>query len=173
MSSLLLTRLMAVAAISGFALIVGCSDQSAPPKQPSEVELQAKAIIDTTFAGNAEDWFAVEKVGGKLRLVQLHHPRMSMSRQSVSETEQMNGLTERAVLTVTWRQYRCFEGSWSEWTVGSGVNDLAVALMGALLADWGMRLEKKNGSWTVRHSAGHDFEHDHDLLVRMMRQVPQ
>jgi hypothetical protein len=173
MRYILLIRLVAIAALAGFALTAGCGDQPATPKQPTELELQATAIIDTTFVGNAEDWFAVEKVGGKLRLAQLHHPKMSMSRQSVSETEQMNGLTERAILTVNCRQYRYFEGSWSEWKAGSGENDVAVALLGPLLADWGMRLEKKNGTWAIRHSAGHDFEHDHDLLLRMMGQVPR
>jgi hypothetical protein len=135
------------------------------------VDLQAKAILDATFAGNAEDWFAVEKTGGKLRLVQLHHPRMSLRELSVSETERMNGLSERANVTVSCRQYRWFDGTWSEWQTGSGSNGLLAGLMGGLLADWGTRLEKKNGQWTFRHSAGRDFQRDRDLLLRMMRQT--
>jgi hypothetical protein len=169
MSHPILTRLAVVAALTGLILTAGCSDQ---PRQPSEVELQAKAILDATFAGNAEDWFAVEKIGGKLRLMQLHHPKMSLGRQGISETERMNGLSERVSLTVTCRQYRWYDGNWSEWKEGIGANSFAAALMGSLLSEWGMKLEKKNGQWTPRRISGaHDFQSDRALLLRMMQQA--
>lgn len=152
------------------ALAAGCSQE---PKQPSEVELQARAIIDETFAGNAENWFAVEKNGGRLRLVELHGPQMSLHKQGVSETERMNGLSERDKLTVTCRQYRWFDGTWSEWKTGTGENELAAAVFRDLVADWGVRLEKKNGQWTAsRAAATHDFQRDRGLLLQMMRQAP-
>jgi len=168
MRSATLRHIAVIAALAGMLLAGGCTDQ---PRQPSEVELQAKAILGATFGGNTDDWFAVQNYGGKLRLVQLHHPASSLSRQSVTETEQMNGLTERANLTVNCRQIRWYDGAWSEWQPGSGSNGLLSGLMPGLLADWGTRLEKKNGQWTFRHSAGHDFQRDRASLARMMHQA--
>lgn len=168
MNHVTLKRSAVIAAL--LALAAGCSQE---PKQPSEVELQARAIIDETFVGNAENWFAVEKVGGKVRLVELHGPQMSLHEQSVSETERMNGFTERAKLTVTCRQYRWFDGTWSEWRPGTGENALVGAVFSVVMADWGMRLEKKNGQWTATQAAAtHNFQRDRDLLVRIMRQAP-
>jgi hypothetical protein len=170
MSHIILKRSAVVAALLGLILAAGCSQQ---PKQPSEVELQARAILNETFAGDAENWFAVEKTGGKLRLVELHGPQMSLHEQSISETERMNGVSVRAKLTVTCRQYRWFEGTWSEWRPGMGENALVGALFSVLAADWGMRLEKKNGQWTATEAgATHNFQRDRELLVRMMRQAP-
>ncbi len=158
--------------LTSLLVLLGCSQQS---KQPSEVEQQAAAILNQTFAGDSEYWFAVDTVAGKPRLTQLHRPRMSLQPVPISETDRMNGVTDRAVLSVHCSQYRWFDGKWSEWKAGTGENALVSTLMGNLLADWGVRLEKKNGQWTTQPSAtiAHHFQSDHALLARMMSQTPR
>jgi hypothetical protein len=159
------------AGLLGLVVATGCRQQ---PRQPSEVEAQATAILNETFAGDTENWFAVEKIGGGLRLTELHHPKMSLIGQNVSETDRMNGVSERAKLVVTCTQFRWFDGGWSEWKGGTGGNGLIGEMMTVLVADWGVRLEKKNGQWTAQPAAAsHNFQRDRALLARMLSQTPR
>ena len=162
---------LVVAAFVGLIIGAGCRQQ---PRQPSEIEAHATAILSETFVGDAENWYAIEKVGGKSRLTELHHPKMSLIEQNVSETDRMNGVSERAKLVVTCTQFRWFDGSWSEWKAGTGGNGLIGEMMTVLVADWGVRLEKKNGQWTSQPAAAaHNFQRDRALLARMMSEAPR
>jgi len=161
------------AAIAVFFLAAGCSQE---PKQPSELEQQVQAIINETFAGNTENWFAVDSSWGKTRLVELHGPAMSWREENVSETERMNGVELKAVVWVNCRQFRSFDGKWSEWQQGAGATQgmgaVLLEAMGPLTAHWSAHLQKKNGQWTVNSGgAGGQFRRDRGLLRQLMQQA--
>jgi len=167
----LLSRIISVVALAAALSVAGCRDQPAQPRPLSEAEIQAQAVFGATFAGGKDDWFALERSGGKLRVAQLRHPTTTFRRQDVTATEQVNGLTEWADLTVSCRQIRWNDGAWSEWQPGSGDPGLIGALAGGRSVDWDMHFEKKNGHWTYRHTAGYDFVRDRPLLAKMIKEA--
>ena len=152
-------------------LAFGCSEKS---REPSEAQVQANALINETFGGNSESWFAAEKFAGKIRLIQLRHPRPSLVEQNISDTQRLNGVTVLAVLSVTCEQQRTWDGAWSEWHegMGGGAKELVIAMTSGLLADWCIHLEKKNGVWSTHNSTPfHDFQQNKSLLQSLLQKA--
>ncbi len=152
-------------------LAFGCSEKS---REPSEAQVQANAIINETFVGNSESWLAAEKFAGKIRLVQLRHPRPSLVEQNISDTQRLNGVTVLAVLSVTCEQQRTWDGAWSEWHegMGGGAKELVIAMTSGLLADWSIHLEKKNGVWSAQNRTTiHNFQQDKSLLQSLIQKA--
>lgn len=166
--------LLVVAAIAVLIESAGCSRKA---RRPTETELMVRQVLNETFTGNAEDWFAVEKAYGRLRLVELHGPTLGWRPEDVSETDRMNGITAKAEMWVNCRQVRRYDGHWSEWqqAAGStgGVGRLLLSAMGPLTAQWSAHLQKKNGRWTISFGgAGAQYQRDHALLVGMLTRTP-
>jgi hypothetical protein len=162
--------LMSLGAL-GLLVASGCSEKS---KEPSEAQAQANALVDETFIGDRESWFAAERFAGKIRLIQLRHPRPSLVEQSVTETQRLNGITEIAVLSLTWEQQRTWDEKWSEWQagMGGGAKERIIALSSGLLADWSLHLEKKDGIWSTRNRTPiHDFQQNKSLLQSLMQKA--
>ena len=136
-----------------------------------------RQVLNETFVGDSENWFAVEKSSGKVHLVELHRPSMGWREDGVSETEQMNGITVKAAVWVNCRQYRSYDGHWSEWHQGAGatggVGGLLLEAMGPLVGQWSAHLQKKNAQWTVSFGGlGSQYQRDRNLLLRMVQETP-
>jgi hypothetical protein len=173
MTAAFASRQAALMSLGALCLLLasGCSEKS---KEPSEAQVQANALINETFVGNHESWFAAEKFAGKIRLIQLRHPRPSLVEQSVTDTQRLNGVTVLAVLSLTCEQQRTWDGAWSEWKegMGGGAKGLVVAMTSGLLADWSIHLEKKNGTWSARNSTPfHDFQQNKSLLQSLLQKA--
>jgi hypothetical protein len=152
-------------------LASGCAEK---PREPSEAQAQANALIIETFVGNHESWFAAEKFAGKIRLIQLRHPRPSLVEQSVTDTQRLNGITAIIVISLTWEQQRTWDGAWSEWHkgMGGGAKELSIARSSGLLADWSLHVEKKDGGWSVRNRTPiHDFQQNKSLLQSLLQKA--
>jgi hypothetical protein len=152
-------------------LASGCSEKS---KEPSEAQVQANALINETFVGNHESWFAAEKFAGKIRLIQLRHPRPSLVEQSVTDTQRLNGITAIIVISLTWEQQRTWDEKWSEWHegMGGGAKERIIARSSGLLADWSIHSEKKNGIWSARNRTPlHAFQQNKSLLQSLIQKA--
>src|ERR1035438_1708975 len=159
---------------SGVALCLGACSKEA--SQPSEGESQANALLKETFTGSKDYWFAVEKLGGSERygLVQLHNPQISFSAVGVSETDRMNGISERCRLVVECDQSRSWNGQWSVWkddTAGKArfLNAITPSLG---VGYWVIQFEKLNDEWHSRNSFPvHNLVQDQEMLDALMRKA--
>lgn len=167
--------------ITAMAVMIGsagCGRRSRTARPSTETELMVRQVLSETFAGNAESWFAVEKTSGRLRLVELHGPTMGWRVDDVSETERMNGVTEKAAVWVNCRQFRRYDGRWSEWQQGTGaargVGGLLLGAMGPLAAQWSAHLQKKHGRWVVTFGgAGSQYQRNRAVLLRILKETPR
>jgi hypothetical protein len=159
---------------SGVALCLGaCSKEET---QPSEGESQANALLKETFTGSKDYWFAVEKLSGSEHygLVQLHNPKISFSAGSVTETDRMNGITERCRLVVECDQSRSWDGKWSIWkddTAGRAqfLNMITPSLG---VGFWVIQFEKRNDEWHSRNSFPiHNLVQDQEMRDALMRKA--
>jgi hypothetical protein len=140
------------------------------PAQPSEAQLQANGVLNATFRGNTEFWFGVEEFGGRHYLREFHNPKSTLLAKAVTDTDRMNGISQRFVLSVTFEQYRTWDGAWSEWKAGTagGSKDLINAMVGGLFGYWVISFEKKNDQWDQRIVNGRHFLSDRQLLATLM-----
>ena len=163
---------------SFFCLLIACAyfASAGCSRKPSEGQLQSAFLIQQTFKSVAGDYFAAEKTLGtkKLRLVQFHKPRTSVLARPVTDTDRMNGVSDRCTLTLTCEQFHCWDSSWTEWQQGSGGGgkDIINALVGGAFGYWSIVLEKKNGQWTARNMIPiHDFLADQAQLSSLMQRA--
>jgi len=146
-----------------------CSRQIVPP---SEGEEQARALLAQTFSGSKEYWFAVEKPLGfeKCRLVQLHNPQISFSTLGVTETDQMNGITERCRLVVECDQSRSWDGVWSYWKDDTAGKAQILNFIGPGVGYWVIRFEKVDGEWHSKNTFPvHNLVQNQSLRKTLMR----
>jgi len=139
--------------------------------------LHANSILNQTFIASRDgDWFALEKVQGprKFRMVQFHRPSISLLAQPVSDTDRMNGISERCVLTLMSEQYRYWSVEWTEWKPGSskGGGEFINSIVGGAFGYWTLSMERKKGQWIVRNKIPiHDFKEDKTLLKSFLKEA--
>ena len=158
-------------AFTAVAALFGCAKE---PAKPSEAEVQVNVILNARFRGTREFWFAQEMVGGaKRRLTEFHNPRTTLLAQPVTDTDRMNGISERYHLTLTAEQIRWWDGKWSDWVTGTGGGgkEAINALVGGLFGYWVVILEKKNGEWSMRSLNGRQFDTDKASLTALIVQA--
>ena len=153
--------------------LVGCSERQA---EVSEGQTRASALLATTFQGNKEHLFAAQPIGhaAKYRLVELRNPVTNFRDLPPSETDRLNGVTDRCRLTLNASQVRYWDGQWSEWHAGTGEHAAAGGLLnvfsGGLMGEWVTTLEKKDGVWSQRDMTGiRDLSQDTTLVGSMIR----
>ncbi len=149
----------------------GCSRQSAPP---TEREAKANLLIDQTFKGSKEYWFAVNRLPGgkKFQLVELHNPSTSLYSVPVSETDRMNGVSERFKFVVECDQSRTWDGKWTPWKEETGGKAALANTMfpSAAMGFWVIQFEAANGEWHTKNAFPlRDLAQDRMALVALMR----
>jgi hypothetical protein len=149
----------------------GCSRQPAPP---TEREAKANLLINQTFKGSKEFWFAASKLlgGKKLQLVQLHNPSTSLYSVPVSETDRMNGVSERFKLVVECEQSRTWDGKWTPWREETGSKAAITNTMfpSAAVGFWVIQFEAVNGEWHTKNTFPvRDLAQDKVALDALMR----
>jgi hypothetical protein len=157
-------------ALCAFCALVSSGGCTRKPPTPTEAESRASELLNATFvARNQEYWYGLEKIGSTLRIVEFHRPAPALLPQTVSETSQMNGITERYDLTFTAAQYRYWNGNWSEWHQGiEGGGALVNAFTGGLGGFWTAILEKKHGQWQIHTLRGMLIQ-DRPTLTRLIQ----
>lgn len=155
-------------------LIVGAACSPTPEaKGPTEAEQFALNVINQRFAERDGRWLALEKqlASNKPRLTELNKPTTQLQARSISETDRMNGITDRYVLSVFHEQIRHWNGNWSEWSAGTGgtKNALTHIITSGLLAYQSYRLEKKNGQWIIHEQSPRTLLTDRTMLAQFMQ----
>jgi hypothetical protein len=163
-------RLLLVVVASAF-LIIGCNRK---PAEPSESESLASALLTHTFKGSNEFSYAVNATGAqKPRLVELHNLQSSMLSLPVTETDQMNGITQRFKVVVDCTQSRSFDGQWTPWVDGSAHSALPMlnsVFPSAAAGYWVIQFEKKNGQWSTKNTFPvHNLLQNDALLTELMQ----
>ena len=133
----------------------GCEKKAETPRPISEAEKFSITLLNARFSERGGRWLALETRAGtqKPRLVELNKPTMSFEARSFSETDRMNGVSERYTFCIFCEQYRYWDGTWSEWqqgTGGGGTVALVHVMTGGLLGFQYFEIEKKNGVWNVK-----------------------
>ena len=132
-----------------------CSRQPAPP---TEREARATLLMEQTFKGSKEYWFAANRLSGgkRFQLVELHNPSTSLYSVPVSETDRMNGLSDRFKLVVECDQWRTWDGKWTPWKEGTGGKAALTNTMfpSAAVGFWVIQFEAVNGEWHTRNPFG-------------------
>lgn len=126
-----------------------------PAGPPSEALELAKAVIRTTFRVDGQYCYAEEKnaANAASHLCEFLRPHVTFERETVGETDQLNGVTELYTLKFTYAHRRSWDGSWSEWDGGD-------MLIGSAWV-----FERKNGAWiTLPHPYLNLFVQDEDQL---------
>ena len=160
-------------ALTALLCVVGCSREPSPP---SESETIVTELLARTFKGSEEYWFAVNKSPGsqKGQLVELHNPHASLFPLNVTETDQMNGISQRFKVVVDCTQSRSFDKNWTPWQDGTaGKNFLLNSFFpGAAAGYWIMQFEKKDGEWHARNIwPVNNLTQDDALLDTLMRKA--
>lgn len=137
---------------------------------PSEAESKARELLNATFASSGNNWFCAQKESASWQLVELRNANYNFSRNTVEETDRLNGVTDRFTVYVMCDQYRERRGSWSEWKKGTpGSTQLIVAMSGGLLSYWSARGEKKNGVWSTQAGLGsHQLSSDTKIVRSLL-----
>jgi hypothetical protein len=100
--------------------LAACGQQPAADSSGSEAQVQATALLNTFIQQGSGDWFAVQKFGSQKCLVEMHNPAADYRPKVVTDTDRMNGVTQRGFLTVTCEQFRIWNGHWSDWKASTG-----------------------------------------------------
>ena len=119
---------------------------------PSANEIQADTLLNSTFRlTTTGDWCAVNKLLGskKLQLVQLHGPRTSIYAVPVTETDRMNGVSQRFKLVVECSQSRTWDRTWTPWIDGTAgrAQITNTFFPSAAIGFWVIQFEQANGQW--------------------------
>ncbi len=171
MSSLKFGRqrlLLFVACLSLLIGLIGCSKKTAPA--PTEAESFAMSVVNARFVERDGRWLALETIKGttKTRLIELNKPTLQFNAGRVSETDQMNGITQRCTLSVFCEQSRYWNGTWSDWKAGTGGSkpSLVNALTNGTFGYQHYQLEKKNGEWVIKGAKPPSLSTDRVQLQR-------
>jgi len=132
-----------------------CSRQPAPP---TEREARATLLMEQTFKGSKEYWFAANRLSGgkRFQLVELHNPSTS----------------DRFKLVVECDQWRTWDGKWTPWKEGTGGKAALTNTMfpSAAVGVWVIQFEAVNGEWHTRNTFGiSDLAQDKVALDSLMR----
>jgi hypothetical protein len=138
----------------------------------TEAQTKASELLSSTFVVSGSEWFAAQKSGDRWALVELRNGRASLSGTPISETDRLNGVTDRFNVYVLCDQFRTRQSNWSEWTQGTtGIQQFVVGMMGGLGAYWSASFEKKNGVWSTRAGLGsHQLAQDPKLVRKLIDQ---
>lgn len=132
--------------------LVGCAKKPAA-HTPSEAETFAMSVLNARFVERDGRWLALETTKGTTgRLIELNKPTLQFNAGRVTDTDQMNGITQRCTLSVFCEQFRYWDGTWTEWKSGTGGSKqgLVNAMTNGMLGYQHYQLEKKNGEWVIK-----------------------
>jgi hypothetical protein len=153
--------------------ICSCSRQPSPE---TEREAKANLLLGQTFEGSKEFWFAANKLpgAGKFQLVQLHNPKTTLYSVPVSDTDRMNGVSDRFKVVVECEQSRIWDGKWTLWKeeTGGRASLLNTVFPSAAVGYWVIQFEAVNGEWHTRNAFPvHDLVQDKGALDALMRKA--
>src|SRR4051812_38728106 len=86
---------------------------------PTVAQSKANELLSGRFVVSGSEWFAAEKSGDRWVLIELRNGRASSSAIPISETDRLNGVTDRFNVYVLCDQFRTRQSNWSEWTQGT------------------------------------------------------
>ncbi len=161
-------RLMLMLGAFFFAFAgAGCSPEPAPKTQ-GEAQTFALSIINERFVERDGRWLALEidPRNNPTRLIELNKPSIRFEPAHVSDTDRMNGVSERYSLSVFCEQFRYWGGSWTEWKTGTGGSTKAIvhAITAGTLGYQSYQLEKKKGEWVLRGFKPPALSTDRELI---------
>lgn len=166
-------RLLVLIFIAVSLSVSGCGKKAGQPRPVPEGEAFSVKLLNARFSQREGRWLALETRAGnpKPRLIELNKPTVSLDRSNVSETDRMNGVSERYAFSIFCEQYRYWDGTWSEWKKGTGGDGTVVlvhAMTGGLLGYQHFEIEKKNGGWNVKSTKPPALSEDRSMREQVI-----
>ncbi len=164
-----LNILLLAVALLGF---IGCAPAT---DRSTAKEARATELLNRTFRDSKESWFAVTRLGKqKFHLVQLHNPQTKILSVAVTDTDRMNGVSERFKLVVECAQSREWDGQWTPWQAGTvgQTSLLNLSFPSAAVGYWVIQFEETHGQWHITNTFPiHDLIQDPPLLESLLHRA--
>lgn len=162
-------------ALLGGLIYLGAHFRTPDHKEADEMVTQ---FLSATFKSVNEDWYAADRLpvpgAGQWVLVELHHPKSILKVETVTDTEQMNGIEARYRLIIECDQYRTWRnGNWTLWQPGTGGKAALYSSIGIELNGFAViTFEKAHGAWTTTNAlASRNLSQDPSLVAAMVAQT--
>ena len=116
-----------------------------------EAQFEAVQLIKRTFLGDpatSDSIFAVLGTRSEARqLAQLKKATVTIRGVPLTDTDRLNGWTERVQVTLRCKHIRFWRNQWSEWSPGCSADFVPAAI-----GTWSADLVKRDGKWERRPS---------------------